>query len=132
MRRAYYISGAGHVGLLLWLFLGGLLSPSREPFEMTEVSVVTGAEFEAILAAQRAPEPASEVAQPEPPAEPQDSPEVEAQPDAPVESPPPVQADRPASDPAPEVTELALPPEAEVSDAAPELPEPPADVAVLA
>ncbi|NNE53021.1 MAG: energy transducer TonB, partial [Sulfitobacter sp.] len=131
MHAGHYISGAGHVGLIAWLLLGGLLTREPVPFEVTEVSVISGAEFEALMAAQRPPASVSEVAQPVAPDAPTAAPEVSATQDETITQPPPVQTESPASDPAPEVAEQALPPETQVDDTPPALEEPVGDVAVL-
>jgi len=132
VHAGHYISGAGHIGLIGWLLLGGVFQSEPLPFEMTEVSVITGAEFEAMLAAQQAPEIPTEVAQPAAPDVTPDAPEIAATPDQVIEQPKPIQTETPPADPAPEVTEqVALPPEAEVIDTPPELDQPSGDVAVI-
>ena len=131
MHAGHYISGAGHVGLIAWLLLGGLLAPEPEPFQVTEVSVISGAEFEALMAAQRPPASLNEVVQPAAPEAPAEAPEVAATPDEAITQPAPVLTESPTNDPAPEVVEQALPPETQVEDRPPALEEPPGDVAVL-
>ena len=131
MHIGHVISGAGHLGLVLWLLIAGWLTPAPEPFQMTEVSVISGADFEALLAGQRAPQSVTEVAQPDVPQPATDAPEIETATDTAIEQPAPLQAETPAEDTPPEVTELALPPETQVEDTPPELAEPPGDVAVL-
>lgn len=131
MHTGHYISGAGHLTLIGWVLLGGVFSSDPPPFEATEVSVISGADFDALIAAQRPPDSATEVAQPPAPEVAPDTPEVAATPDATVETPDPPQTQTPPADPAPEVTELTPPPEAVVSDVAPELDEPVGDQAVL-
>jgi hypothetical protein len=126
-----YISGAGHFGLIGWLVLGGVFAAEPEPVQMTEVSVITGADFDAMLAAAASPDQVTEVAQPLAPEVTPDTPEVTSQTDQIIQQPAPLQTETPATDTPPEVTELALPPEAEVDDTAPVLQEPVGDVAVL-
>jgi len=128
----HYISGAGHLSLIGWLLLGGVFRSEPPPLEMTEVSVITGAAFEAILAAQRPPDSATDVTQPEAPDATPDPPEVTATPDEAVPQPEPQQTEAPAEDAPPEVTEVTPPPEAEISDVPPELEQPIGDQAVLA
>ena len=132
MDAGYYISGAGHLGLIGWLLFGGVFRPDPPPFETQEVSIISGAEFDAILAAQRAPDQATDVAQPTAPEITPDAPEVAAAPDEMIEQPQPVQTETPPPDPAPEEVQETPPAEAEVTDAAPITPEPPSEVAVLA
>ena len=122
-----YISAIGHVGLIVWLVAGWGFDAEPLPFEVTEVSVVSGEEFDQLMAA-RTPDPGD--APPETPVQPviEDAPPpapealptpteraATPQPVAPpeVETPPP---------PAP----LPIPPAAEVADAAPAEPTPPA------
>jgi hypothetical protein len=125
-----YISGAGHLGLIAWLLLGGLFADKPEPFEMTEVSVISGADFDAMMAAQQAPQSATEVAQPATPDASTDVPEVSTAPDNAIEQPAPVQVETPPEDIAPEVAEA--PAEAPVEEAPQDLAEPVGDLAVLA
>lgn len=131
MHIGQYISGAGHLGLIGWLLLGGLFTDEPEPFEMTEVSVISGADFDAMMAAQRPVQPTTEIAQPTVPDDTVQTPEVASTPDQVIEQPAPLQTETPPEDTPPEVTELALPPETEVDDTPPELQEPVGDIAVL-
>ncbi|MEW9919266.1 energy transducer TonB [Marimonas sp. MJW-29] len=131
MHTGHVISGLGHLVLILWMLIGGWLRPAHEPFELTQVSVISGAEFEAMLAAQRPPQSATEVAQPAAPSVPVETPEVASNPDTAIELPAPVQTETPSEDSPPEVTELELRPETQVEDTPPDLQEPVSDVAVL-
>ena len=67
MHTGHYISGAGHLALLGWLALGNVFAAEPLPFEATDVAVISGAEYEAMVAAFRPPESATEVAQPQNP-----------------------------------------------------------------
>ncbi|KIN63798.1 TonB domain protein [Sulfitobacter noctilucicola] len=125
MHRGHYISGAGHLGLIAWLLLGGLFASEPEPFEMTEVSVISGADFEALMAAQQAPQSATEVAQPEAPQAEPEVPEVETSQDTPIEQPAPVQTEAPPEDTAPQISEPV------VEETPPDPVEPVGDIAVL-
>ncbi|MDF1726630.1 MAG: energy transducer TonB [Sulfitobacter sp.] len=131
MHAGQVISGAGHAALIGWLLLGGLFTPAREPFEMTEVSVISGAEYEALLAAQQPPASVSEVAQPAAPEVTPNETEISTETDAQITQPDPVPTAPPAEDPAPEVTEAVPPPRTPVEDIAPTLDEPIGDQAVL-
>ncbi|MDO9637522.1 MAG: cell envelope biogenesis protein TolA [Pseudotabrizicola sp.] len=96
MQTGTLISGAGHAALILWVILGDWLFQRKDapPVEVAEVSLISSAEFDAMVAAAPStPTPAPQPA-PEPPAEtPAPAPVVEA--------PPPVVADLPATTPAP-------------------------------
>ncbi len=131
MHTGHYISGTGHLVFISWLLFGSVFDRDPPPFEMTEVSVISGAEFAALVAAGQSPDTATEVAQPAPPEAAPEAPEVAATPDAVIEQPAPLQTETPPDDTPPEVTELALPPETQVDDTPPELDQPVGDVAVL-
>ena len=74
MDRGAIISGAGHLGLILWVILGDwLFAPSdMPPVEVAQVSLMSAAEYDAMVASAPkavdvAPEPAAEpVAEPAP------------------------------------------------------------------
>ena len=128
MRTGYIISGIGHGLLLLWLLIGGLIAWQRdEPLlRVAEVSLVSGAEFAALVEGAEAPAPARPAPRPEPPA-----PEPEPEPE-PAPTPPPPRPEPPAPEPDPEPEpepEPETPPEApRVADeviAPPEEPTPP-------
>lgn len=120
MTTGTYISGIGHVGLIGWLLLGWGLAAHPIPMVITEVSVVSGEEYAALVAATT-PDP--NVEQPAAPV----MPEVESAPPAPQSAPeetapsppPPQQSEAPDEDlPPPPPPEPVLPP-AEVADTAP-------------
>lgn len=127
MHKGHYISGAGHLGLIAWMLLGGLIAPAPEPFEMTQVSVISGADFDAMIAAQRPPQTAVEVAQPSTPDDSAAQPDLTQVPDAAIEQPAPVPTETPPQDRPPEVAETAPPEDVPPEDLA----EPVGDVAVL-
>ncbi|MGJ8618286.1 MAG: energy transducer TonB [Sulfitobacter sp.] len=131
MHTGHYISGTGHLVFIGWLLFGSVFDADPPPFEMTEVSVISGADFDKLTAAQQAPDTATDVAQPAQPDVAPDAPEVAATQDTAIEQPPPIQTETPPEDTPPEVTELALPPETQVDDTPPELDQPVGDVAVL-
>ncbi|WP_299502759.1 energy transducer TonB [uncultured Roseobacter sp.] len=130
MHTGHYISGAGHTLLIGWLIFGDVFAAEPLPFEASAVSVISGAEYAAMVAAGQAPQSTTEVAQPSSPEVTPDAPEIAAADDTATEQTPPAQAETPDAEDAPDVSQLA-PPQADVSDEAPILPEPPADVAVL-
>ena len=119
MTTGWYISGAAHLALILFLMLGGLFTRDRFP-EMTvaEVSVVTEAEYAALVLRAPAPEindaiPAPEA--PEPDAAAPEMPTTDAAPAVAV----PEQTEAPdAPETPPEAPELVVP-DADVSTEAP-------------
>lgn len=101
-----YISGAAHAGLIGWLIFGWGLSADPIPFEVTEVSIVSGEAFDA---AMRAGVPD---AAPETPPAPVVRDVPEPTPEAPVTegvTATPQEAPAPAPTPQPEVAEPAPP-----------------------
>ncbi|MDG1279919.1 MAG: cell envelope biogenesis protein TolA [Pseudorhodobacter sp.] len=134
MDKGTLYSGIGHIGLIAYVAIGGLFfrHENPEPVAVTEVSLLSSSEFEALLAASPTappPDPAqTEIATPAPVVtEPQDAPRLPT-PDAPV-TPVVTPAPRPAPAPeaAPDVAEIAAVP---APDLPPE-PTPPAPVASL-
>ncbi|PIE13442.1 MAG: energy transducer TonB [Rhodobacterales bacterium] len=138
MNTGQYISGAGHIGLIGWLLFGGSFAADPLPFEVTDVTVISTADYEAMLAGELPPATASGLAPPSPPAPPVEQ-EVEQEPPArvrpPAELPPVTQepevVETPVPDDAPDVSQLTPPPEAEVDPTPPELARPPEEVAVI-
>lgn len=128
MQTGTVISGAGHAALVLWVILGDWLFARNEPaaVEVAEVSLISSAEFDAMVAAAPStPEPAP-VAEPapEPPApapEPEPAPEPVVEPPPPVvpDLPAPVEAPAPAPEPVPEPEPLPLLENNGVADALP-------------
>ncbi|MEY1554724.1 energy transducer TonB [Yoonia sp. R2331] len=123
-----YISSAGHVGLVIWLVAGWGFQSDPLPFEVADVSVVSGEEFAALVAATT-PDPASEA--PDAPTVPL----VEDTPPVPAEDSPPEDVTLP--EPVPQPAEETPPPEApappepvaDVTDQAPTPPAPPQELA---
>jgi len=130
MHKGHYISGAGHLTLIGWVLLGGVFSSEPPPFEMTEVSVISGADFDAMMAAQQPPSTVTDVAQPQTPDVPDTTPDTPAEPDEAPSQPDPQVVETPTPETPPDVTEVA-PPQAEVADTPPELDQPVGEVAVL-
>lgn len=128
-RIGMIVSGVAHLGVILWLILGGIFFSHDlpPPVATAEVTLMSEAEFSALQAA--APTAATEAppapSVPEPPA-------AEPVPEAPVaetapEPAPPVEPEaQPEPDAAPDVTELT-PPETVVEDTPPTPPAPPVD-----
>ncbi|MDX1780950.1 MAG: cell envelope integrity protein TolA [Thalassovita sp.] len=125
MNAGQYISGVAHIGLIGWALLGGTFKPAPEPFEVTEVSMISSEEFDAMTAPTEAPSldtdlaaltpPDPEVTEPEPP-------QAEAPDPAPVIAEPDAAAPPPEPEETPDVAAL-LPPEppGEIEDVAPVL-----------
>ena len=118
-----YISAVGHLGLIGWLLLGWGMQSQPLPMQIMDVSVMSGEEFEQMMAA-RTPVPGD--APPTAPVQPQ----IEQTPPPPaVETPPepapvPLPVETPMSEaPPPPAPEM---PPADVTDAAPAAPAPPA------
>lgn len=103
MNTGQVISGIGHAGLILWALIGGLFFPHDDAPEVavTEVSLMSGAEFAEMMAAvppqpeapavETPPEPAAEAPppEPEPVAEPEPAPEPQPEPLPEAEAAPP-------------------------------------------
>lgn len=131
MHTGHYISGAGHLALLGWLAFGNVFAAEPLPFESTDVSVISGAEYEAMIAAFRPPESATDVAQPLSPEAPPEAPVVPPPTQEPSDVPAPAVTETPEPETPPDVSEIApLPPPADISDRAPELDQPAAEIAV--
>ena len=132
MDKANYISGAGHIGLISWALFGGIFSAEPLPFQITEVSMISGAEYAAMIAAQDAPQSATEVALPQAPDAGTGAPEIASSPDVATDQSAPAPSETPPPDEVPVPLAPPSPPETVVEDTPPTPPAPPEDVAVLA
>ncbi|MEP6065187.1 MAG: energy transducer TonB [Paracoccaceae bacterium] len=122
MQIGYAISSSAHAVLIGFVLFGGVFRSEPEPFEITEVSVISSADFDALTSA---PQAETEVALP-PALEPIDDPDVTETPDvSPAQDTPP-QASAPDQEDVPETPTLQ--PDAEVQDDAPPSITPPEDV----
>lgn len=132
MQTGQIISGVGHVGLIGWLLFGGNFLQEPLPFQVTDVAVISTQDFEAMLAAQGAPETTTEVAMPQAPApDSPPAPDVSQNQDTPPEQSEPEVAETPEPDATPDQVAPAPAP-AEVEDRSPEIARPAEeDVAVL-
>ena len=122
MSAGLYISGAGHAALILWMLAGWGLESEPLDMETTEVSVISGEEFEAMTRAGAPDAPIEEVAAPaQPDIAPQEppAPRDDTAPQVP-QRPAPVEVPEPETPPAPPETET---PQAEVTDTVPDLPQ---------
>ena len=130
MRLGWYISGAGHVALILVVLFGGLFAGDRipEPVVLSEVSLLSEEEFAALTAPEVAPETQSdapEVATPEEDvSESPEAPEADSAPE--LATPEPVEA--PETPDAPEFEVEQPAPGAVIVDDAPEVQAPPSDL----
>ncbi len=106
------ISGGGHVALITFLVLGWGFDADPLDFEVTEVSVITGEEFQALTSRPEPVEAPVEPAAPAPPpVEAPAPPPVEEAPPPPTEAPVPPPVEQPPVEEPPQVEEtLALPP----------------------
>ena len=129
MNTGQVISAAGHATLIGWMMFGGVFRSETLPIKATEVSVISGEAFAALVAAQNAPSSTTEVAQPVQPEIDTEAVDVPQPDTTPVQETPEVAA-APAADDAPDVSELAPLPDAEVSDEAPVLSAPEPEVVV--
>lgn len=131
MHTGHYISGAAHLALLGWMAFGDVFAAEPLPFQATDVTVLSTAEFEALMAPQDAPESVTEVAQPVVPEAIVEAPDVPVA-DLEPELEQPQAAATPEAETPPDVSQIVpLPPPADVSDDLPVLDQPPADLAVL-
>ncbi|SFR16449.1 energy transducer TonB [Poseidonocella sedimentorum] len=148
MKTGQYISGAAHVGLILWLLVGIGFDADPLPFDSVSATLVTEEDYAALTALSAPPEAPAEpeaVPEPEPAPEPEPEPEPEPTPEpapqpapqprpAPVQSPEQPQAlPDPAAEAAPESTPAPAPriaPEPAPRPEAPADPDPVPQVAV--
>ncbi|MGY9049571.1 MAG: energy transducer TonB, partial [Rhodobacterales bacterium] len=64
MNTGQKISGAGHGVLILWALFGGVFRSDPPPMEVSEVQVLSEAEFAALTAPSQPPESTVDVAAP--------------------------------------------------------------------
>jgi hypothetical protein len=130
IKIGYYVSGAGHFALIFWALFGGLFKSEPMPFEVTDVTTISEAEYQALFAPSEAPpDLGADIAMPEAPA-PEDSlPDIASPPDTPPALSEPEVAEPAEPDPVP--TAPVPPPDPQVTDVAPEMRPPSEDVAVL-
>lgn len=127
MRTGWYISGAGHIALVLFILFGGLFARDRIPeVTVSEVTVLTEAEYAALLPPATAPDVVTDVTEVAPPVE-------DETPETPVEdAAPEVSEPEPVEEPeTPDTPDLTVPqpiPDALVEDDAPVIATPPTDI----
>lgn len=119
MTTGWYISGAAHFALISFLMLGGLFTRERFPaMTVAEVSIVTEAEYAALVLRAPAPEVNDAIPSPQPPDPDTDAPEMPTTDAAPaVARPDPVEEPDVPQAP-PEAPEIVVP-DAEVTTEAP-------------
>ncbi|SHJ33096.1 Cell division and transport-associated protein TolA [Shimia gijangensis] len=130
MHIGHYISGAAHAGVIGWALWGGAFRDEPPPFEVSGVSIVTTEQFEAALAAERAPQPETDVTAPQAPTQADDVPSLTSQTDdAPaLETPDSAEAPEPDATPTPPEE---VPAPSQLTDVAPTLEPPSEEMAVL-
>ena len=130
MRFGWYISGAGHAGLIVAILFGGIFAGDRIPEAVTlsNVSIMSEEEFAALVQPGAAPETqtdAPDVVTPEDPAaDAPDAPEPDTAPA--ISAPDPVEAPETPDTPEFDVEQPA--PNAVVVEDAPSIPAPPSDL----
>ena len=130
MHIGHYISGAAHAGVIGWALLGGAFRDDPPPFEVSGVSIVTTEQFEAALAAERAPQPEIDVTEPQAPTQTEEAPVLNSQTDdaLPLETPETAEASDPDATPTPPDD---VPAPADITDEAPTMTPPTEEMAVL-
>ncbi|XDA97475.1 energy transducer TonB [Sulfitobacter sp. LCG007] len=98
---------------------------------MTDVSIISGEEYAALVAGSQSPDRATDVEQPDTPEPTPEAPETKSSPDPETSQRPPERVDPPEQTETPPEELADSAPQADVSEAAPVLPEPPSEVAVL-
>lgn len=131
MQAGYIISGMGHAGLIAWLLFGGAFAPTPEPFEVTDVAMISGAEFDSLLAGQEPPETATQLTLPTAPKEDTQAPApAPERPQPALPAPDTAEAAEPDEAPKPPVVDPVEP--TELQDDAPDISPPAQEKAVLA
>lgn len=130
MHIGHYISGAAHAGVIGWALLGGAFRDDPPPFEVSGVSIVTTEQFEAALAAERAPQPEVEVTEPQSPTQSEEAPNLSSQADdaLPLETPDSAEQSEPDTTPTPPDD---VPAPVDITDEAPTMTTPAEEMAVL-
>lgn len=123
MKTGTYISGIGHGAFILWVLFGGFFLRAEDlpPIEVTEVSLISGAQFAALTAPDSNPEAELNVPSPVAPEIDQSvpvAPSPESQPD--IQAAPQAASAPDIPEEAPDVAEIQPLPEAELVDVAPE------------
>lgn len=124
-----YLSGTAHAALVVWMVVGWGTDVDPLPFDITEVSVVSGEDFAALTRGVQPDLPAGAI---EPPAQPvveeSPTPPTPVEESAPEPTPPPAPIETPAQEAPPEAPDLTVP-ETIVADVPPDAPSTPSIVA---
>ncbi|WP_299351734.1 energy transducer TonB [uncultured Shimia sp.] len=131
MHIGHYISGVAHASVIGLALFGVGFHSDPPPFEVAGVSVISTAEYEAALAAERAPSTATDVEVPVAPTVSDDVPNLSSETDAAPELETPRTTDAVTPDEQPDVSDLTTPEPADVTDTAPTLTPPGEEMAVL-
>ncbi len=99
MHIGHYISGAGHVALIGWLLFGQAFRSDPPPLEVTEVAVLSEAEFAALTQRAQPPESTQDIQAPVAPAVNEDAPVPPPSNPAPEPTPDPVPEPEPVPEP---------------------------------
>lgn len=128
LRTGWYISGAGHLLLILFLLLGGLFVPSRDAaVTVSEVSVMSEEEFAALSRSSEAPEIATDAPSVTPPSA--DTEPTVPSAETPLDVAEPESVEEPETPEASPDVEIPQPvPDALVEDESPIIETPPTDV----
>lgn len=131
MHTGHIISGAGHLALFAWAFIGSFSLPPDDAIQVTDVALVSPEEFAALTPpVDQAPGADTAVAELPAPEAADTPPEATPQTDSAPEQAPPETAAAPAPEAAPEKPDLTTP-QAEVSDNTSTITAPSEDVAVV-
>ncbi|MEX0350445.1 MAG: energy transducer TonB [Paracoccaceae bacterium] len=129
MQTGTKISAVAHVALIGVALFGGAFRSEPLPFEVQEVSIISGEQFAAMSAPNEAPEITTQTEAPQTP-EPEEEVAALPEPETPEpEQTPPETVPEPEPEPQPEA--VVEPPEPEVIEETPKLDEPEPEVAVL-
>ncbi|WP_204113375.1 energy transducer TonB [Shimia biformata] len=131
MHIGHYISGAAHAGLIGWALLAGVFASEPPEFEIASVSMISTEDFEAVLRAQETPRPETDVAMPVAPEINPEPPATTPEADPDVTRPTPVETETAEPDVKPDLSDISAPQPADVTDDAPQLPQPETDTAAL-
>jgi hypothetical protein len=131
MHTGHYISGTAHLALLGWMAFGDVFAAEPLPFQATDVSVISSAEFDALLAGAEPPQSVTDITQPAAPEFVSETPDVPEPDTDQTDIAQPLPTETPVVETPPDVPEVVPVPRAEVSDQAPVLDQPEAEIAVL-
>lgn len=125
------ISGAAHLGLIGWAFLGNLFVSEPTSFEVTEVTAISAEDYAALTAPEASPDAVANVDTPDPPDAGEAAPDLASESDTAPELNAPETAEATPPDEAPDMSGVSPPVETELSDEVPPMQTPEEDTAVL-